>query len=107
MKTSMSPDPLSAGSSFKRSETLRRQNAAEGAGRSSRLLQSAARWARSGSIFVATGLALTAAIATPESDTEVTARKAALDLAGALSQEGFKIAGGHWSGRVKTPRPAI
>jgi len=53
------------------------------------------------SIFAAIGLAITTAIARPESDTEVAARKAALDLAGAFSNEGFKMRDGHWSGTIK------
>src|SRR5947209_15112879 len=53
------------------------------------------------SIFAAFGLAITTAVAAPESDTEVAARKVALDLAGAFSNEGFKIRDGHWCGTVK------
>jgi len=36
-----------------------------------------------------------------ETDKEVEARKAALDLAGAFSNDGFKIRDGHWSGMIK------
>ena len=36
-----------------------------------------------------------------ETDAEVEARKTALDLAGAFSNEGFKIRDGHWCGTVK------
>lgn len=53
------------------------------------------------SIFAAIVLALTGALAAQESDTEVAARKAALDLAGAFSNEGFKMRDGHWSGMIK------
>ena len=42
-----------------------------------------------------------------ESDTEVQARKTALDLAGAFSNDGFKIRDGHWSGSVKPQEPAL
>lgn len=42
-----------------------------------------------------------------ESDTEVKARKTALDLAGAFSNDGFKIRDGHWSGSVKPQEPAL
>ena len=59
------------------------------------------------SIFTAIGLAITTAIATPESDTEVAARKAALDLAGAFSNEGFKMRDGHWSGTIKPKEHAL
>ena len=36
-----------------------------------------------------------------ETDVEVQARKAALDLAGAFSNDGFKIRDGHWCGTVR------
>lgn len=36
-----------------------------------------------------------------QTDTEVDARKAALDLAGAFSNDGFKIRDGHWCGTIK------
>ena len=36
-----------------------------------------------------------------ESDKEVQAHKVVLDLAGAFSNDGFKIRDGHWSGRLK------
>jgi hypothetical protein len=52
-------------------------------------------------IFAATLLTATMALAAPESDSEVNAHKAALDLAGAFSNEGFKIRDGHWSGTIK------
>src|SRR6266702_3814131 len=58
------------------------------------------------SIFVA--LILAARIfAAPESDSEVAARKAALDLAGAFSNEGFKMRDGHWSGTIKPKEHAL
>ena len=53
------------------------------------------------SIFAAITLAVTTALSNPESDSEVNAHKAALDLAGAFSNEGFKIRDGHWSGTIK------
>jgi hypothetical protein len=53
------------------------------------------------SIFAAITLAATTASSSPESDSEVNAHKAALDLAGAFSNEGFKIRDGHWSGTIK------
>ena len=54
-------------------------------------------------------LALTAAtaFAAPESDNEVAARKAALDLAGAFTNEGFKMRDGHWSGTIKPKDHAL
>lgn len=36
-----------------------------------------------------------------QTDTEVDARKAALDLAGAFTNDGFKIRDGHWCGTIK------
>jgi hypothetical protein len=36
-----------------------------------------------------------------ETDQEVEARKAALDLAGAFSNDGFKLRDGHWCGTIK------
>ncbi len=36
-----------------------------------------------------------------ESDKEVKARQVALDLAGAFSNDGFKLRDGHWTGEVK------
>src|SRR5438132_9190103 len=36
-----------------------------------------------------------------ETDAEVQARKGALDLAGAFSNDGFKMRDGHWSGTIK------
>ena len=59
------------------------------------------------SIFATIGLAITTAVAAPESDTEVAARKAALDLAGAFSNEGFKMRDGHWSGTIKPKEHAL
>jgi hypothetical protein len=53
------------------------------------------------SIFAAITMAVTTALSAPESDSEVNAHKAALDLAGAFSNEGFKIRDGHWSGTIK------
>jgi hypothetical protein len=58
------------------------------------------------SIFVALILA-TRIFAALESDSEVAARKAALDLAGAFSNEGFKMRDGHWSGTIKPKDHAL
>src|SRR5207244_8801284 len=59
------------------------------------------------SIAAAIGLAITTAVAALESDTEVAARKAALDLAGAFSNEGFKMRDGHWAGTIKPKDHAL
>ncbi len=42
-----------------------------------------------------------------ESDKEVQAHKAVLDLAGAFSNDGFKIRDGHWSGTLKPSEHAL
>lgn len=42
-----------------------------------------------------------------DTDTEVEARKAALDLAGAFSNDGFKIRDGHWCGTIKAHDHAL
>jgi hypothetical protein len=57
---------------------------------------------RTGRTFLLTVLCL-AALAAPafaETDQEVAARETALDLAGAFSNDGFKIRDGHWSGTL-------
>jgi hypothetical protein len=53
------------------------------------------------SIFASLVLVARLTLAAPESDTEVAAHKAALDLAGAFSNEGFKMRDGHWAGTIK------
>ena len=42
-----------------------------------------------------------------ETDSEVEARKVALDLAGAFSNDGFKIRDGHWTGAIKPGEEAL
>ena len=42
-----------------------------------------------------------------ETDAEVNARKDALDVAGAFSNDGFKIRDGHWCGVVKPHEHAL
>src|SRR5207237_8332217 len=42
-----------------------------------------------------------------ETDAEVQARKDALDIAGAFSNDGFKIRDGHWCGVVKPHEHAL
>jgi len=59
------------------------------------------------SIFAAIVLTAATAFAEPESDSEVNARKAALDLAGAFTNEGFKMRDGHWSGTIKPKEHAL
>jgi hypothetical protein len=52
-------------------------------------------------IFFVLALLAAGAVAAPETDDEVAARRAALDLAGAWSNDGFKLRDGHFSGTVK------
>src|SRR3979490_2991638 len=56
------------------------------------------------SILAAYGFVVTALA---ETDKEVEARKVALDLAGAFSNDGFKLRDGHWSGEIKKGEPAV
>ena len=58
-------------------------------------------------IFAAIALTISTALAGPESDSEVAARKAALDLAGAFTNEGFKMRDGHWTGTIKPKEHAL
>jgi hypothetical protein len=63
-------------------------------------------WLKSLLIIAFTTYGLTAASAA-ETDGEVEARRIALDLAGAFSNEGFKIRDGYWAGAAKADAPAI
>ena len=58
-------------------------------------------------LFTALALTIATAVAAPESDGEVNARKAALDLAGAFTNEGFKMRDGHWTGTIKPKEHAL
>jgi len=42
-----------------------------------------------------------------DTDAEVAARKEALDLAGAFTNDGFKIRDGHWCGTIKPHEHAL
>jgi len=42
-----------------------------------------------------------------QTDSEVAARKVALELAGAFSNDGFKIRDGHWTGALKRGEQAV
>jgi hypothetical protein len=42
-----------------------------------------------------------------DTDTEVNARKAALDVAGAFTNDGFKMRDGHWCGTIKPHEHAL
>jgi hypothetical protein len=52
-------------------------------------------------IFISLFMLGTSATLRAETDAEVAARKDALEIAGAFSNEGFKIRDGHWCGVVK------
>jgi hypothetical protein len=58
------------------------------------------------SFFAVVALALPS-LRAAENDKEVEARKVALELAGAFSNDGFKIRDGHWSGTVKGGERAL
>lgn len=52
-------------------------------------------------IFLSIFVVAASISARAETDTEVQARKAALDVAGAFANDGFKVRDGHWCGQVK------
>jgi hypothetical protein len=52
-------------------------------------------------VFLLLCLWLTTALTAADSDGETLARKTALDLAGAFSNDGFKLRDGHWSGTLE------
>ena len=64
------------------------------------------RRARVWSILLLSILA-SAASAPAESDKEVQAHKVVLDLAGAFSNDGFKMRDGHWAGLLKPKENAV
>jgi hypothetical protein len=64
------------------------------------------------SILVRAGLALLSILAfvrpaAAQNDKEVEAHKSVLDLAGAFTNDGFKIRDGHWSGLLKPKENAL
>ena len=58
-------------------------------------------------LLLTTALAFAPAFAAEESDGEVNARKVALDLAGAFSNDGFKLRDGHWMGSFAPGKTAV
>ena len=52
-------------------------------------------------------LALAGAISFAQSDQEVAARRTALDLAGAFTNDGFKLRDGHWAGAINAGDHAV
>ena len=59
------------------------------------------------SILIALLLAVAGSVRAAETDNQVEARKVALDLAGAFSNDGFKIRDGHWAGSLKKGEQAV
>lgn len=57
--------------------------------------------------FTATAALALSCFGANESDSQVEARKTALDLAGAFSNDGFKLRDGHWSGAASQKEPAL
>ena len=58
-------------------------------------------------LLLATALALGPAFAAEESNEEVDARKVAMDLAGAFSNDGFRLRDGHWMGSFAPGKTAV
>ena len=58
-------------------------------------------------ILIAAAMLALAPFCLAETDSEVEARKVALDLAGAFANEGFKVRDGHWTGSVKKGDRAV
>ena len=63
-------------------------------------------WRKTFLILAAVAVGL-APLQAAEGDAETEARKVALDLAGAFSNDGFKIRDGHWTGPAKPNEPAV
>ena len=45
--------------------------------------------------------------AAPETEGQVAARESALDLAGAFTNDGYKIRDGHWTGKLEADKPQV
>ncbi len=58
-------------------------------------------------LLLTTALALSPVFAAEESDDQVNARKVALDLAGAFSNDGFKLRDGHWMGSFAPGKSSV
>jgi hypothetical protein len=58
-------------------------------------------------LFTLALAALTAAPLRAASDDEVAARKLALEIAGAFSNDGFKLRDGNWGGKFEPGKPAL
>jgi hypothetical protein len=108
MRLRLSPNrPLAGGSLTGRDSPI--DVRLQGLRRGDPLRRSAAIWARNGLIV---SLSILVSVSIPilnaaETDQEVEARKAALDLAGAFSNDGFKMRDGHWCGTIKPHEHAL
>jgi hypothetical protein len=109
MSLRLSPNSFLADSPINKDRSLLVTTKPEGARRSSRFVKSTAPRARSGSILLLSILAVISVtvLKAAETDQEVDARKAALDLAGAFSNDGFKMRDGHWCGTIKPHEHAL
>jgi len=108
MKLPLSPNQPLAGTSFTERNwpiTVK----LEGIHRGQLLSRSAAIWTRNGLFLLLLILACISIsiLHAAETDQEVEARKTALDLAGAFSNDGFKMRDGHWCGTIKPREPAL
>ena len=59
------------------------------------------------SILLVAATLAAAPLTRAETDSQVEARKVALDLAGAFANEGFKVRDGHWTGSIKKGDRAV
>jgi hypothetical protein len=57
--------------------------------------------------LLAIAMLASSALRAAENDKEVEARKVALELAGAFSNDGFKIRDGHWAGTIEAGKPTV
>lgn len=60
-----------------------------------------------GLLTIGVSLLAAASCLAEEGDAEVEARKTALELAGAFSNDGFKMRDGHWAGQIKPKERAL
>ena len=58
-------------------------------------------------VVVAALFAATVAQAAPETDGQVASREAALELAGAFTNDGYKIRDGHWTGELQVDKAQV
>lgn len=109
MRLRLSPKPPLAGRIFSSGRPPFVAGNVKGTWRSIQFVKSAAYRALSGSILLLSILAAVSVtiLKAAETDQEVEARKAALELAGAFSNDGFKMRDGHWCGTIKPHEHAL